>query len=62
MKFLLQVFSFHVEPEAVLVVIADQRNFLTRKNFGGSNGVVDGLHPMVSPRLKENKIFKYLKN
>jgi hypothetical protein len=52
---LLEVFGGDIEPETVLVVVADQGKVLAGHDFRTSDGIVNGLHPVVTPRLKENK-------
>jgi hypothetical protein len=54
-KIILEVFGGDVKPEAVLVMVADQGKVLAGHDFRTSDGIVNGLHPVITPRLKETK-------
>ena len=59
---LLEVFGADVEPEAVLVVIADQGKVLAGHDFRTSDRIVNCLHPVITPGLKETKDIFQSKN
>lgn len=43
-----------IEPETVFIVIADDGKLLTRFDVLGSYRIVNGLHPVITPRLKRS--------